>query len=269
MDQAKVLRDLKDLGQIRHFSELKEFAKTHQDFIKKFVLPFLVFLLILGMWVFGGENNKDVVEAENKNIASMEESYDNETSNGYDRNTTSNITENGQDNKSNTGNGSAEAAYVFVDISGRVKNPGVYEVKAGTRLFQVIEKAGGLCDDADINNLNRAEAVWDGEKVVIQSLNPELNALEPENGTVRNNNSDGQNNYAQQGSETDAYGRVNINNADEVALQTIPGIGPSKAQRIVEYRKANGVFQSTEDIKNISGIGDKTYESIKDFITVG
>ena len=63
-------------------------------------------------------------------------------------------------------------------------------------------------------------------------------------------------------------GKVNINTADSVTLQTIPGIGPSKAARIIEYRKTSGRFKKTEDIKNVTGIGDKTYESIKEYITV-
>ena len=269
MDQTKFLRDLKDLGQIRHFSDLKEFIRTHQDFIQKFVLPFFVLLLILGMWIFGGDDHKDVVEESDQSTVQAEDSFDNATNENYDSSTASNIAESGQENAKNGVCNVAGNAYVFVDISGRVKNPGVYEVKAGTRLFQVIEKAGGLCDDADINQLNRAEAVWDGEKVVIQSQNPELNGANLTTGSGQSQELNGQNSSVQQGNGTDSYGRVNINNADEVTLQTIPGIGPSKAQRIVEYRKANGMFQSTEDIKNISGIGDKTYENIKYFLTVG
>ncbi|MGF6375520.1 competence protein ComEA [Clostridiales Family XIII bacterium PM5-7] len=138
---------------------------------------------------------------------------------------------------------------LFVDISGQVKNPGVYQVEEGTRLFQLIELAGGLNATADINGLNQAEIITDGQKIII-----------PKEGEV-----------ATLPSITDTgagQGLVNINQADSIALQEIPGVGPSTAEKIINYRNEHGRFKSIEEIKNVNGIGEKTYEKMKSKITV-
>ena len=145
-------------------------------------------------------------------------------------------------------------SHLYVDIGGEVMKPGVYEVSDGTRLFEVIDKAGGLTEDADIDGINRAETVQDGQKIMIgrHGENPD-----------ENRDSYSANNVTDSGED-----KVNINTADAAALQTIPGIGPSKADRIIEYRESEGKFNEIDDIKNISGIGNKTFESIKEYITV-
>lgn len=136
---------------------------------------------------------------------------------------------------------------IYVDISGQVKKPGVYQVTDGTRLFEVIEMAGGLTADADKDGFNQAEVVSDGEKVIIPAK--------------------GENNDSLTGSGMTTSGLININTADSTTLQEIPGVGPATADKIIAYRSENGRFASKEDIKNVSGIGDKTYEKMKDKIT--
>ena len=136
---------------------------------------------------------------------------------------------------------------IYVDISGQVENPGVYIVSDGTRLFEVIEKAGGLLKDAEMNQINRAEIVTDGQKIIIPAKGEEI---------------------AVSGGGTPSGGLININTADSTALQEIPGVGPATAEKIIAYRTENGRFATKEDIKNVSGIGDKTYEKMKDKITV-
>ena len=138
-----------------------------------------------------------------------------------------------------------------MDIGGQVKNPGVYTVKEGTRVFEVIEKAGGLTEDAFIEQINQAEAVTDGQKIVIPSSEDAQQSLMP-----------------QTASGKDSSGLVNINSADSETLQEIPGVGPATAEKIIAYRTENGRFSSIEDLKNVSGIGDKTFEKMKDKITV-
>ncbi len=136
---------------------------------------------------------------------------------------------------------------IYVDISGQVKKPGVYQVTDGTRLFEVIEMAGGLTADADKDGFNQAEVVSDGEKVIIPAK--------------------GENSDSLTGSGVTTSGLININTADSTTLQEIPGVGPATADKIIAYRSENGRFASKEDIKNVSGIGDKTYEKMKDKIT--
>lgn len=141
----------------------------------------------------------------------------------------------------------ASASKICVDISGCVESPGVYEVTEGTRLHQVIELAGGLKEDADIDAINQAELVADGQKIFIPTK------MEMGDGVVSGQSSNG---------------KININQADSTELQEIPGIGPSTADKIIQYRDENGRFQTIEDIQNVSGIGEKTFEKMKDKICV-
>ena len=138
---------------------------------------------------------------------------------------------------------------MYVDISGEVKNPGVYAVESQTRLFEVISKAGGLTESADTNQINQADYVEDGEKIVIPSIN---NVTDNE----QNNNV-----------TSDVYtGLVNINTASKEQLMTVSGIGEVTAEKIIEYRKDKR-FKKKEDIMNIKGIGTAKFEKLKDEIT--
>lgn len=138
---------------------------------------------------------------------------------------------------------------MYVDISGEVKNPGVYKVESQTRLFEVISKAGGLTESADANQINQADYVEDGEKIVIPSIIEENNAEQNNQETY------------------DIYtGLVNINTASKEQLMTVSGIGEVTAEKIIEYRK-NKRFKKKEDIMNIKGIGNAKYEKLKDEIT--
>lgn len=139
----------------------------------------------------------------------------------------------------------------YVDISGCVNSPGVYEVDSETRLFDVIEMAGGLTADADIDSINRAELLEDGQKILIPSKDESASST---SGTVS----------ASSGSVS---GKININTADQATLMEISGVGETIANRIIEYRAENR-FSKIEDIKNVKGIGDATYEKMADLITV-
>ena len=152
---------------------------------------------------------------------------------------------------------------VVVHMTGCVKNPGVVKLKEGSRIEDAIEAAGGLTDDADISNVNLAYVLDDGTKIKIPSVNEigkDDSYISEESGAdvILNENTGG----------VEKSSIVNINKASEVELQTLPGIGASLAGRIIEYRETNGKFKSIEDIKNVSGIGEAKFDSIKDFITV-
>ena len=141
---------------------------------------------------------------------------------------------------------------LFVDIGGAVNSPGVYQVPENTRLFEVIDMAGGLTEDADADHVNRASFVEDGQKIIIPVKGDE-NTYDSVSDAV-----------------VSAYpdsGLVNINTAPAEELQTLSGIGKVMAERIIEYRSSNS-FKSKEDIMSVEGIGNKTYEKIKDSITV-
>ncbi len=143
---------------------------------------------------------------------------------------------------------------IIVDISGCIVKPGVYYVSADSRLCDIISLAGGLTEDADIDSINQAESVSDGQKLFIPSIQDK---------TSEGFNSGGNS----LGSASSQGGKVNINTATFDELQTISGIGPATASSIIEYRTEHGKFASIEDIKNVSGIGEKTFEKLKDKIT--
>lgn len=215
---------------IDFLNELKSFYFAHKDKIKTAALPAIVGLAVLFFWFYGSDDQPEIKD--NPAQLSAEEAGEAETA--------------GQ---------ATVGGDIFVDIDGAVKNPGVYKVSEGTRLFQVIDLAGGLTEDASTDSLNRAEAVYDGQKITVYSSDM--------GGAY---SGEGDSNMKPESGITG--GKVNINTADSVTLQTIPGIGPSKAARIIEYRDSQGRFKKIDDIKNVTGIGDMTFENIKEYITV-
>ena len=143
---------------------------------------------------------------------------------------------------------------VFVDTGGCVKKPGVYEVPYGSRVFEVIENAGGLTEDADTSGINQAEVVTDGMKLTIPSVSEKKENIS----SSPANRSD---------TSSEVNGLININTADSQTLQEIPGIGPVTADKIISYRDTNGPFGSIEELTSVSGIGEKTFQKMKDRIT--
>lgn len=147
---------------------------------------------------------------------------------------------------------------LIVDVKGEIKRPGVYHSNQNERVIDVIERAGGLTDNADQTQVNFAAHVQD-EMVIYIPAKGEVAAGSPGNSSVSIGTTNGA------GAQD---GKININKADENELQNLPGIGPSKAASIIQYRQENGLFQNIEDLKKISGIGDKTFEKLKDSISV-
>ena len=147
---------------------------------------------------------------------------------------------------------SVQPQVIFVDISGAVEKPGVYEVSEETRLFEVIEMAGGLSEDADADHVNQASFVEDGQKIIIP---------------VKGSEAAGDLSSETAGVTVEGSGYININTASADELKTLNGIGDAMAERIIEYRSQRA-FKSKEDIMSVDGIGSKTYDKIKDRITV-
>lgn len=154
---------------------------------------------------------------------------------------------------------------VIIHITGSVKNPGIVKLKEGSRIEDAIESAGGLTENADITKVNLAYVVEDGTKIKIPSASEEdigdediIDSKSGDNIIIKENTV----------SSNNSTQTININKATEKEFETLPGIGPSLASKIIEYRNQNGKFESIEDIKNVNGIGDNKYEKIKDLITV-
>lgn len=142
---------------------------------------------------------------------------------------------------------------IMVDVGGAVKTPQVVELKENSRVADAISAAGGLTEQADTAGINQAAFLTDGEKVYI----PEKG----ESGTMLSS-------LASAAGSGTGQQKVNINTATSEELQTLDGIGPVTAEKILTYRDSNGAFQNIEDLKNVDGIGDKTFENLKEHITV-
>ncbi|KUF33290.1 MULTISPECIES: helix-hairpin-helix domain-containing protein [Lysinibacillus] len=144
---------------------------------------------------------------------------------------------------------------IFVDIKGAVMYPGVYELQQDQRIKDAVELAGGYTEQADTQRMNHAQKVQDEMVIYIPTKGEQL-----EDGATTLLTIPTESAPKEQ--------KININQADIAILATLPGIGPSKAQSILTYREEHGHFQAIEDLKNVSGIGDKTFEKLKDAITV-
>ena len=153
-------------------------------------------------------------------------------------------------------------ADIYVYISGAVEAPGIYVLKEGDRVYQVVEMAGGLTEGASPDGVNQARILEDGEMVRIPTK--EEVAKDPSLSEASSASTGGS--AAASSSKDD--GKVNINTADEAQLCTLPGIGESKAKAIISYREENGGFSSIEELTNISGIKEGVYSKIKDLICI-
>ncbi|NPV29263.1 MAG: ComEA family DNA-binding protein [Firmicutes bacterium] len=143
---------------------------------------------------------------------------------------------------------------VGVHVTGAVGKPGVYYFPRGTRVVAAVEKAGPL-PQADLNSLNLARLLADGEQIYV----PRQGEMPPPS----------QAGFAGSGGTSGPQGKVNLNTASAAELDArLPGIGPTLAQRIVDYRASHGPFRSIEDLQNVSGIGPRRFEQIKDLVTI-
>lgn len=172
-----------------------------------------------------------------------------------------------QDNTTNTKEESGKSK-VVVHIAGQVKNEGIYELEENSRIADCIEKAGGLTDEADMKEINLAYILEDGMKIYIPKINEVSKDIDNTDTYISKENSDIDNISKNTSSlkATSNATKININTASQTELETLPGIGTSTALKIINYRKENGKFDNIEDIKKVSGIGEKKFAKIKDLI---
>ena len=203
---------------------------------KKIILVILLIIALITYYYFYTKNNTEEINNENLEISN------NET----------------QETKEEK---------IVVHITGAVNKEGIVELQTGARIADAIEKAGGAKENADIKNINLATILEDGMKVHIPTV--EETQANKENINVENNASSQIDTGTKEAtSNTKTQGKININTATQGELDTLPGIGPSTAVKIIEYRKENGKFKSIEEIKEVSGIGDAKYEKIKELIII-
>lgn len=221
-----------------------------QEAVKKYgkrVLPIIPFLILILYFLFSEDSSNEEVQIESVPQNTIQEKTH---------------------EKSQNNNENSTSEKVIVDIKGAVKHPGVYELTTNDRIIDAIQMAGGYTKKADSTTVNHAQKLQDEMVIYIpkkgEDVAEQLQALQSPTSIVTSGSSSNAGNT----SSSSSANKVNINTANETELTSLSGIGPAKAKAIVSYREENGPFKSVEDIKNVSGIGDKTFEKLKDSITV-
>lgn len=143
---------------------------------------------------------------------------------------------------------SSSQASAVIHVVGEVKKAGLYALPSGSRVSDAVAAAGGATKKADLSLVNLARTVTDGEQIRVPAKGETAAAATEDAST--------------------APAVVNLNTATQQQLETLPRVGPSMAQRILAYRQENGGFRSVDELRNVSGIGDKTFEALKDFVSV-
>lgn len=179
----------------------------------------------------------------------------------------------------------SEEKYILVDVKGEVKKPGVYKLKENSRVIDAINASGGLTKKAYTKYINLSRILKDENVIIVNSTSEIKKVSSGNNITEVKINNDSKNSASiseselitndnvkseedNTGNSLESNQKVNINTATKEELMKLSNIGESKAEKIIDYRTANGNFNSIEDIKKVSGIGDKLYDSIKENITV-
>lgn len=221
-----------------------------------------IIIAILGIIILGGiiicfyANQEDYTD-----IDLLEDVNDNLSNN----NEIVNNVENGEENINEVGD---KEEIIAIHITGEVKKAGIIYLKQGARIDDAIKEAGGITKNANLDRVNLAYILSDGQKIYIPNKNEKEEAKE----YIISNS--GENILLEEGKRKESEAskgvkqKVNINTANQTELETLPGIGPSLAQRIMKYRESNGKFQKIEDLQNVKGIGDSKYSNIKDSVCI-
>lgn len=219
---------------------------------KKVVAVISAIMLVIGILI--------IIIINNKNDNFRIEQFDlNSQSVKNESNTNENNTQGGVNNSQENSNNSSNQIYIH--IIGEVNNPGVITIEKGKRIVDAIEKAGGATEKADLSKINLAFVLSDGVRVKIPSIYDKDDDVY----VIQNS---GNNTIIDGSSLNKGGGKVNINTATQTELETLTGIGPSLANRILEYRNKNGKFKKVDDLKNVKGIGQSKFEGIKDEVVV-
>lgn len=234
------------------------------------IITILVITIIYGIW----KENRGKIKIENINEqAEITDIEDNEKTKNL-HNTTIENNENIKNKETNK----TDKNKIVIYIIGEVKQEGVYKLDENSRISDAIEKAGGTKENADLSQINLAYKIEDGMRIYIpkkgelvqdkEKIEDKTQEIVTGKSTdITNTTSVNTNLSTNKKSKTDIE-KINLNKATQTELETLPGIGPSTAEKIIAYRKENGNFKNIEDIMNVNGIGESKYNKIKDLISV-
>lgn len=241
---------------MEYIGRISEYINRNKEYVAIFVIICSIIIYVVYInWVKG----ESVIFKEAKSAEKEQIEEEIKTEKGTEK---ENIFLEEEENRESTKEKKNDFEKMVVHIDGKVKNPGVYEIEMGKRIKDIVEMAGGLLKEADLEEINLAMKLVDGEKIYIPSKN-EKNMIEKHknigNWERKENDSKPQNKVRN---------KININRATEEELEEIPGIGKEMARRIIEYRKEKGKFSSKEELKEIKGIGEVKYKKLENDITV-
>ncbi|MBD5531748.1 MAG: hypothetical protein HDQ98_06030 [Lachnospiraceae bacterium] len=233
---------------------------------KKEYIGWLVVLVLLSAWVLPGCGRQDGIfyetaqNAEKGDVISPGDAAELEKDGGSGA-----LADGKADTASESGvdAGTDDTAKTscYVHICGAVRYPGVYEVPEGSRLYEVIVLAGGLCADACDHLVNQAQTVTDGMQVYIPTVQEAQDGFSGENASF---GTEGQTGGEAENRDT----RIDLNRATKEQLMTLPGVGEAKAQAIIAYRETHGRFETIEELMEVSGIKQSVYDRLKEMIKV-
>lgn len=234
----------------------------------------IVAIILIGLALFLFYQYLSGEEIKNSQVEQTQENVQTESNQKQDQNQDKNKTENEMEDyntQDDFNNGSTSSLFgtkqlgnIVIHVIGEVKKPGVIKLKEGSRIIDAINKCGGQTEDADLSKINLAYVLDDGSQVYIPRIKEDI-----QNTTIMKTEAGNNvivNNVTQTNDGKDP--KVNLNTATLEKLITLPGVGESTAQKIIEYRNKNKKFKSIDELKNVAGIGEAKFNALKDFIYV-
>lgn len=213
------------------------------------IISVLLAIFCLFLWLTCGAGNSMEAETSYTDISALSTSSSQKSSKALSE----------RPSQSKTEATDTQREQVTVDVKGAVIKPGVYTLKARSRVTDAIKAAGGMTEGADAKSVNLAASLSDEEVIYVASKDENVSVL----------GQSGSGSASDKGGKTSQKdSKINLNTAIAEELQTISGIGAKRAEDIIAYRESHGGFQSVDDLKNVSGIGDKTLEKIRESIYV-
>ncbi|MGQ5709111.1 helix-hairpin-helix domain-containing protein [Lactobacillus sp. PSON] len=227
-----------------NFEKIKEFILEKKQY-------FIIGIVVVGIlfWI-KGENSAPV---DNSNLLSEK------TEQSKNFSSTSNVS---SSNTPSPTQSSTQSKTITCDITGAIKHQGVYTLKNGARLQELIDAAGGAKQNAQLKAVNRAILLKDQDKIHIPYKGEKVDSV------AANPSASSASSTSSEGGESNSGDKVNLNTASAQDLQKLNGIGQKKAEQIIAYRDQNGQFKKIEDLTQVSGIGEKTFAALKDQLTI-